>query len=260
MSAQPNCHADLANALAQARQSAVAVGTVPAATLPRDLTAAYALQREVAELLGEVRGWKVSALTPVQQQAMGVPRPVGGPLLAPWVHGAKATLELSSFIAPKLECEYAFELEHDLPERAQAYSRDEVLAAVRALRIGVEITDTRLPPASPFLAELSDSFNNGAYLVGPSCSDWQHIDFSEHDIVLRADGREIARGNARPILNGDPLAAVVMLANAQPPGYGGLRAGHVVTTGTCTGAVPLPGACTVDADFGTLGHITMTLV
>ena len=50
----------------------------------------------------------------------------------------------------------------------------------------------------------------------------------------------------------------MLLANAQAPGYGGLRAGQIVTTGTCTGAVPLPGACMVDADFGTLGHITLS--
>jgi 2-keto-4-pentenoate hydratase len=129
---------------------------------------------------------------------------------------------------------------------------------VRALRIGVEITDTRLPPASPFLAELSDSFNNGAYVVGPACSEWQHIDFGRHVIVLRADGRELARGDGRPILDGDPLAAVVMLANAQPPRYGGLRAGHVVTTGTCTGAVAPPGPCRLDADFGALGHVALS--
>jgi 2-keto-4-pentenoate hydratase len=252
------CREAVANALAQARLGAVALGALLAEWTPRDLAAAYTLQREVAGLLGEVRGWKVSALTAAQQQVMGVPCPVGGPLLAPWVHDTTARFELARFIVPKLECEFAFELGHDLPPRAEPYSRAEVIAAVRALRIGVEVTDSRLPPASPFLAELSDAFNNGAYVVGPACTEWQAIDFAQHTIVLSADGLELSRGSGLPVLDGDPLGAVLLLANAQPPDYGGLRAGHIVTTGTCTGALPVPGPCTVAADFGALGRIVLS--
>jgi len=253
---------EAARALADARRSAVALRALPPGAVASDLGGAYAVQRAVADSLGEVRGWKVSALTAAQQQAMGVPRPVGGPLLAPWFHTAPATVALSNFIAPRLECEFAFELGRDLPERDTPYSRAEVAAAISALRIGVEVTDSRLPPASPFLAELADGFNNGAYVVGPACADWQHIAFASHSIVLATATRvatiELALGNGQPVLDGDPFAAVVLLANAQPPGYGGLRAGQIVTTGTCTGVVAVPGPCTVDADFGTLGRIRLT--
>ncbi len=253
---------DAARALADARRSAVALHTLPPEAVARDLAGAYRLQHAAAASFGAVRGWKVSALTAAQQQAMGVPRPVGGPLLEPWFHTTTGTWALSAFIAPRLECELAFELARDLPARDAPYSRAEVLAATHALRIGVEVTDSRLPPGSPFLAELADGFNNGAYVVGPACTDWQRIDFASHTITLHAStgggARELARGSGRPVLDGDPFAAVVMLANAQPPGYGGLRAGQIVTTGTCTGAVAVPGPCTVDADFGSLGRITLS--
>lgn len=252
---------EAAHALAEARRRAVALRALPPG-LDGDLAAAYGLQRAVAASLGEVRGWKVSALTTAQQQTLGVPRPVGGPLLSPWFATAPARFALSHFIAPRLECEFAFELGRDLPERSTPYSRAEVEAAVTALRIGVEITDSRLPAGSPFLAELADGFNNGAYVVGPACTERRGIRFATHAILLSADmgdgPRELARGDGGPVLNGDPLAAVVLLANAQPPGYGGLRAGHVVTTGTCTGAVAIPGPCTISADFGVLGRIAVT--
>ncbi|MEO8059465.1 MAG: hypothetical protein ABI671_14200 [Burkholderiales bacterium] len=253
---------EAALALADARRSAMALPALPPGAVASDLSGAYALQRAVAASFGTVRGWKVSGLNTAQQHAMGVPRPVGGPLLEPWFHTAPATFALSAFIAPRLECELAFELARDLPERDTPYTRAEVAAAISALRIGVEVTDSRLPPASPFLAELADGFNNGAYVVGPACADWQHIDFASHSIALATATRvatiELARGSGQPVLDGDPFGAVVLLANAQPPGYGGLRAGQIVTTGTCTGAVAVPGRCTVDADFGTLGRITLT--
>ena len=77
------------------------------------------------------------------------------------------------------------------------------------------------------LAELADGFNNGALVSGPRFEDWQGIDFAEVDIVLSAaapgpPARELALGSARAILDGDPFATVVMLANAQPEAARGL--------------------------------------
>jgi len=87
------------------------------------------------------------------------------------------------------------------------------------------------------------------------------VDYTEQEIVLRAvvDGQrvELAQGTGQPILQGDPVGALVLLANAQAPGYGGLRAGQFVTTGSCTGAVPVPGPCAVEADFGALGMVRL---
>jgi 2-keto-4-pentenoate hydratase len=251
-------------ALIEARRDAHALDSLPPNWLPSELPIAYRMQRAIARALGEVRGWKVAALTPAQQAAMEVPGPVAGALLAPWVQNSAGRLSLANFVAPKLECEFAFELIRDLPERgrgAKPYTRNEVEAAIGGLRIGIEVCDSRLPADSPTFAQLADGFNNGAYIVGPDSADWNHVDYAEQEIVLRAviDGQrqELARGTGRPILDGDPVGAVLLLANAQPPGYGGLRAGQFVTTGSCTGAVAVPGACAVEADFGALGIVRL---
>jgi 2-keto-4-pentenoate hydratase len=85
------------------------------------------------------------------------------------------------------------------------------------------------------------------------------IDFAHVDIVLtRAhDGapKEVARGSANAILDGDPFGTVVMLANAPPDAARGLRAGDIVTTGSCTGAPPLPGDGAYRAGFASLGSV-----
>jgi len=259
---------DLARAeLANARRDARAITSWPAARVPSDLAEAYRLQAAVASALGATSGWKVAAVTPAQRQSLGVPVPIAGPLLAPWMHDARAaapTLSAAGFIAPKLECEFAFELIRDLPERAagaKPYTRSEVEAAIGHLRIGIEVCDSRLPADMSTLLQLADGFNNGAYIVGPASADWNHVDYATQEIVLRAviDGKrtELARGSGQPILQGDPVGAVLLLANAQPPGYGGLRAGQFVTTGSCTGAVAVPGACAVEADFGALGMVRL---
>jgi len=251
------------SALATARREARANESWPSGRLPRDLAEAYRLQAAVVRELGPVAGWKVAAVTPAQRASLGVDRPIGAAIPAPRIHdarGAAARLLAGDFIAPKLECEIAFELGRDLPARpARPYSRDEVRAAVAALRLAVEIVDSRLPRGLGALAELADGFNNGALIAGPARSDWGAIDFAQLEIVLTRthEGRsaEVARGSARAILDGDPFATVVLLANAPPDAARGLRAGDIVTTGSCTGAPPLPGPGAYRAEFGAIGAV-----
>jgi len=250
-----------AEAFAQARRSTRPVDPLPDAWLPADLPEAYRLQHAVASRLGAIRGWKVSALTETAQRAMGVPSPVAAPLLAPWVQEAPARFALADFMTPRLECEFAFELAHDLPSRPTPYSRAEVEAAIGALRIVVEVCDSRVPAGRSVWLELADGFNNGAFVVGPAHADWRSVDFPAQAIVLRARDahgvRELAHGDASPVLGGDPVGALRLMACFAPPGYGGLKAGQIVTTGTCTGAVALDAPAEVSADFGALGQVVL---
>jgi len=249
--------------LAGARRDARAIAAWPAGRIPRDLAEAYRLQSAVAADLGAVVGWKVAGVTAAQRESLGVPAPIAGPLLAPWMHDARAsapTLSAAGFIAPKLECEFAFELARDLPPRPQRpYTRDEVRAAVAALRIAVEIVDSRLPRGLGALAELTDAFNNGGFVAGPAVVDWHSLDLGNVEIVLTRshDGKtdEVARGSGKAILDGDPFGTVVLLANAPADASRGLVAGTIVTTGSCTGAPLLPGPGEYRAEFATLGSV-----
>ena len=246
-------------ALRDARRSARCVQALASACKPGELACAYRLQRAVAADLGPIRGWKISGLTTEQQRAMGVECPLAAPLLGPWLHPSGAELRIDAFVRPRLECEFAFALAVDLPSRARAHERAEVEAAIGALRLGVEIVDSRLPPGSGILVELADDLNNGAYVAGPPIAAWQNIDYAHSPIALRrleGDKREsLAQGDGRAILDGDPVAAVALLANLPALHPRGLRAGDIVTTGSCTGALALPGPGDYEADFGPLGTV-----
>jgi 2-keto-4-pentenoate hydratase len=250
-------------ALARARREARSIQDWPEEQLPRDLAEAYRLQAAVVRELGTVAGWKVAAVTPAQRASLVVDRPIGAALLRGWLHdsrSAPARLRNADFIAPKLECEIAFELGSDLPPRPErAYSRDEVRAATAALRLAVEVVDWRLPRGLGALAELADGFNNGALVAGPGRAAWDDVDFAQLAIILTREhaGRseEVARGSAKAILDGDPFATVVLLANAPPDGNRGLVAGDIVTTGSCTGAPALPGPGAYRAEFAQLGSV-----
>src|SRR4051812_21403832 len=251
--------ADLARELARARSEARMLDITAWRTAVRSMDEAYAVQSELAKLPGNaVRGWKVTALTPEQQRGFDSNRPVAGALFAEHVHQAPATLTLSKFIVTVIECEISFRLARDLPQRNAPYTDAEIADAIDAIVPCYEFPDNRVPADAPDLLKLADDMGNGAFVAGEPVTEWRKIDLSQIDIVLTLDGTEIARGPAARIL-GNPLKAVTALANAQPLPAGGLKAGQIVTTGTCTTPLPLQRGEYV-ADFAMLGTVKLSVV
>ena len=218
--------------------------------------------------LGAIGGWKVAAVTPAQRESLGVEVAIGAPLLQPWMHDFRrqgAELRVADFIAPKLECEFAFELGHDLaPRPGRPYTRKEVAEAILAMRIAVEIVDSRLPRGLGTLAELSDGFNNGAFVAGPRIHAWHGLDFAALAIVLT---RPTAAPAPRSRAAAAPRSSTAIRSapsSSSPTRRRRARAaslaGDIVTTGSCTGAPPLPGAGAYRADFGDLGSVEFRFV
>jgi 2-keto-4-pentenoate hydratase len=215
----------------------------------------YAAQTLLASQPGhDVRGWKVTALSKEQQQLYGADKPVAGALLAPFFHAAPATLSIKDYVVPLLECEVAFLLGTDLPPRQQPYTREEIDTAIEAVVPAMEIADCRWPEDAPGVMKLADSMGNGAFVVGKPVRDWRRLDLAGLDVTLSHDSAATERGSSARIL-GNPLLAVVALANAQPLPAGGLKRGHIVTTGTCTTPIP-PKPGHYVGDFGALGTLT----
>ena len=251
----PEDAARLAGLLHAARQDA-RLSELPAdARLPATPEEAYQVQAEIFRLSGEeIRGWKITALKEEDRAAYGGTQPVAGPLLSGWVFSSPAEVPLSRFIAPLLECEFAFLLGRDLPPRETPYTQEEIAEAVAALIPAFEIADGRVRPDAPGALRLADSMGNGAFIPGAPVTDWRALDRAG-PVTLIIDGQTIETGSGARIL-GDPLKAVQHLANAQPL-CAPLRAGQIITTGTATTPVRLEQAGRVEADFGALGRVEM---
>ena len=198
----------------------------PSDRLPRDLAEAYRLQAAVARELGAVGGWKVAAVTPAQRAALGVDRPIGAPLLRPWMHDVRERpaprCAVADFIAPKLECEIAFEL----ARRPAVAPRPAVHArgGARGDRGATHCRrDRRFTPAAR-----ARRARRAGRLLQQRCAGRRAragrtldaLDFARVAIVLtRAhDGahEEVARGSGKAILDGDPFGTVVSSPTRRP--------------------------------------------
>ncbi|GAC1327622.1 MAG: hydratase [Beijerinckiaceae bacterium] len=228
--------AALAKRLHDARASARAV-EIDAGDIG-SISRAYAIQSELIRLAGgNLEGWKVTALTPNDQQQFGGDRAVAGAVLREFVYPSGSQLKLSSFIAPLIECEIAFMLGADLPARSHPYLRSEVEAAISAVVPVFEFPDSRVGPSAGDLVKLADVMSNGALVVGEPVADGRGLDLTRTGGRLELDRRIAGEGTTARIL-GDPIRALLALANACPlPSP--LRAGQIVTTGTCTDPIPV---------------------
>jgi 2-keto-4-pentenoate hydratase len=250
---------DLADELACARAEVRVLETGPWRGSVTNVAEAYRIQSQLAGRAGNtVRGWKVTALAIEQQRSFLTDRTIAGALLSPFVHAAPAVLSAAQFIVPLLECEVAFLLGADLPPRQQPYTRSEIEAAVEAVVPAIEVADSRCPADAPNLLKLADSMGNGAFITGAPLRNWRKLDLENIDVTLTHDGSLTERGSSARIL-GNPLLAVIALANAQPLPAGGLKRGQIVTTGTCTTPIP-PKPGVYVGEFGALGALELSFI
>jgi len=160
------------------------------------------------------------------------------------------------------EVEFAFRFAHALPSRSSDYSFDEVMDAVQSLHSSIEIPDSRYNDFTAVGAPslIADTACASWLMIGEAFDDsWRKLDLSEHEVhALKAD-KIIASGTGKAAL-GDPCIALHWLVNEVAHYAEGLKAGDVITTGTCVVPVPIAGGDHMIADYGILGRMGITIV
>ena len=248
------------------------MASIPENIRPRTRGEGYEVQAQLERRSdAPLFGWKIAATSKAGQAHINVDGPLAGRLL-----GDRA-IDLSSGAAgqsrdcPALpfgvnhmrvaEAEFAFRMARDLPPRAQPYAVDEVLDAVATLHPAMEVPDSRFDDftivGAPQL--LADNACAHLFVLGAAApADWRPIDLTEHHVVGTAGGLT-HEGKGANVL-GDPRVALAWLVN-ELSGLGiTLRAGEVVTTGTCLVPLPIEPGVTVTADFGSLGSVSARIV
>ncbi|MDB5370463.1 MAG: Hydratase/decarboxylase [Roseomonas sp.] len=243
-----------AEALLKARRDRVWLESLPEGARPADIADVQAIQQRVAEARGPVGGWKVGAANP---QAT----PGAAPLNAADLHLTPEPLAASRFNIIGVEAEIAYLLGRDLPPREAPYTREEVLDAVESLHPVIELVDTRFTRlgVSDPLSHAADQVNHGALVVGPALVDWRSIDPVNQPVRLMFDGKVVLEhvgGNSA----GDPVRLLQWLADTGARAYGGLSAGMVITTGSCTGMLLIQPGTRVLAEFPGLGSVETAVV
>ena len=226
---------------------------------PRDRAEAYAIQAVIENYSKEkLFGWKIAATSEAGQKHINVESPMAGRILPETVLRDGGTASMAGNEMRVGEPEFAFRMARDLPPRPSPYTVQEVLDAVGTLHPAIEIPDSRFADfVSAGAAQIiADNACAHLFVLGSATSaHWRSLDLVEERPVVGLRGQQFI-GHGKNVL-GDPRVALTWLANELRQLGVTLKAGHVVTTGTCHPPLPIQSGDRCEADFGVLGKVSV---
>lgn len=250
---------DLSASILTAAESGVPIAPLTQTYPDLTLTDAYRLQtaqRDAHERSGaRVVGHKIGLTSPAIQQQLGVDQPDYGFITDAMVCRSGEPVDLSRFIAPRVEPELIFTLGRSLTGPGLTVA--DIVDAVAWCSPGLEIIDSRIRDWQITLADtVADNASSGAAVLSPDGADPAGVDLGAVGCILRNNGTIVATGSSAAVL-GHPLNAVTWLANTLGAEGTELAAGTFVLSGSITAAVPISPGDVITADFGGLGGVTL---
>ncbi len=239
-----------------ARADHVAIGSLPV-DIP-DVDAAYGVQRALVPRLGRtLSGWKIGCTNAWAQEMTGTNEPFYGRMFAEGSFLSPAQIPASELFHPILEPEIAFWLGRDLLPKEAPFTESRVLESIAGLAPAIEVVDCRYEEgwSIDLVKTIADNGVHGFFVLGGEATDWRSIDRAAIPILVDVNGEYVIDGIGANAL-GDPLNALVWLAN-KCAGHGqALRTGDVITTGNvANAAVHSRRGDMVIVDFGSLGRL-----
>lgn len=240
-----------AEMLIEARRTVQPIDDLPLNLRPKTIEEAYFIQDVMLQALGEPCGWKVGAPTP---EAIPLYAPM--PMVSLGMSGDRIPGQYRRMRG--VEAEIAFLMGQDLPPRAAAYSRAEVLDAIASCHPAIELLESALldPDRADRLTSIADLQSNGGFVPGGPVEGWRNFDLASESAQINVDGF-VRVTEGKNAAGGDLLRLVVWLANEAQSRTQGLLAGQWITTGSWTGKILADSGSVVVARFPRFGEVNL---
>lgn len=229
---------------------------------PADEDAAYEIQEAISQIADDkIIGFKLGATSQAALAALGLSEPFFGPLFDRFSHRSDEVVVLSDNHPVLIETEIAVGLGTDLPPRDADYTQQDVENGAAWVAPAFELVATRLDIelAGNGILLIADSGVNADFVMGDQVRDWSPLDLTQNPVTQTINDGESVSGHSGMSIFGNPFAAVAWLANHKNLRGRGLKAGDIITTGTCTGMTPLSAGDHAHADLGRLGQLRVTI-
>ncbi len=239
------------------------VATLPEDCRPGDIDAGYRVQEALVDVSGQKPvGYKIAASSQAGQKHLKITHPVFGRLFESQMlpSGEESNWRDNSMSVAELE--FAFRIGDDLPPRSNSYEWQEVMEAVEAMHVGIELPGSRFHDAAEAgIAQIvADNASADLYVLGPSApSGWRALDLANCAARMLIDGVEKTAGTGRDVL-GDPRFSLTWLINQLSQKGLAMEKGQLVTTGVCGLPLPVFKGQHIVGDFGEIGEVSVTLV
>lgn len=206
-----------------------------------------------------VKGLKIGLTSKAMQDMLKVYTPDYGFILNTMVYNEEEALSTHPFIQPKIEFEIAFVFKKTL--QGPNVSVQDVIDATDYVVPAVEIIDSRIANWEiKFEDTVADNGSSAGAILGKKQTLLQDIeDITNIEMTIEKNGEFLDKALSSAVL-GNPLNAVVWLAN-EVGKYGiSIEPGMFVLSGALSKAVPFEEGDHFVADFGPLGKVSVNIM
>lgn len=249
-----------AKRLRDAEMSCVACAPVRDLIGATDIGVAYAVQQENVRI-GLARGRrivgrKIGLTAKAVQAQLGVDQPDFGVLFADMAINDDDTVSLARLISPRTEVEVAFVLDGDLSHEVNTAA--DVLRATAFVLPAIEIVDSRVKNWDITIVDtVADNASSACYVLGTSPKLLRDVDVRGVLMSMTSGTAEVSAGGGAACL-GNPVNAVVWLANTLSSRGESLRAGDIVLSGALGPMVKVMAPGRYEATITGLGSVRVS--
>lgn len=248
----------VANTLLGALKTARPCGPVRD-VLDGDLDSAYQVQELLIQSRVSTRnrrvGRKVGLTAPAVQRQLGVDQPDFGVLLSEMQLGEDEQIPHDRLISPRIEAEIAFIMGRDV----ESTDRESVLAAVDYVAPALEIVDSRIAGWDIGIVDtVADNASSAYFVLGKAKATLDGYVPAGAEMIMTVNGEQASMGTGADCL-GDPVNALLWVAETAAALGRPLRAGEIVLSGALGPMAPLNAGDVVEARIGGLGTVTATV-
>ncbi|MEV0184628.1 fumarylacetoacetate hydrolase family protein [Streptomyces sp. NPDC050625] len=225
-----------------------------------DVEAAYAVQRINIDARlaagATVVGRKIGLTSEAVQKQIGVDQPDFGVLLGDMEFADGDRVPFDAVLQPMAEAEIAFVLKDDLADGVLDAAR--VRGAIDYAVAAIEVCGSRVAAWDVSFADtVADNASSGVFVLGLERRTLDEFVPAEVSMSMHIDGEEVTTGTGAACL-GDPINAVIWLAEKAREFGEPLRAGQVILSGALGPMRPIIPGAEVQVVISGLGTVTAT--
>jgi len=251
-----------ANILFNSRLNKKRLDKLPIDCIPQNIEEAYKIQDELKILYLTLKdnytiGKKVGCTNKLAQKQINVEEPFYGNLFSKYSSVSGCKLNSHNFSKPYMEPEFSFRIKEDINIANAPFTLDQIVDLTDTVMGSVEIVDFRFNMEFKNIGIKNLISTNAAseyWIKGLKEFRLNEINLSNHPVKVFINDKLVEEGNSSNVLK-NPLNSLLWLINKLSLKGETLLKDNIVSTGTCTVAIPLEKNCNVKVDFANIGNI-----
>jgi 2-keto-4-pentenoate hydratase len=249
---------DIASRLRAATKTGIAIAPIRDEIGNDNIEAAYSIQQiNTQHNLDQGRvicGRKIGLTSPAVQKQLGVDQPDFGALFTDMTRDESEHIDLSLFMAPRIETEIAFVLGQDLDSDNPGMA--DLIRAVDFVLPALEICDSRIENWNIRITDtIADNASSGLFVLGTEKRQLNGLDLRTCGMVMEKNGEPVSFGTGAACL-GNPLNACLWLARTMIKRGTPLKAGEIIMSGALGPMVNIKPGDSFLARVGNIGSVS----